>query len=343
MTSLAEATKKAQLLLDSQLAFWMQSLTPENLHVMLLEGLPRFHEVLSNVTLSEFVKEDRIKETAQRYAVEMEIGGAIPELAGEIANLIFEYPHNDSTRLIDIVPDRVVAEVLEKVFEQGSVLDHIVAHVRDSDAFKNMLSDIVFMVLKAYLLEENRLLKMAPVASSAKLIREWLGSKAPELSDNIEERARRIMDAGVSNSIGIVSEAFDHEAYRMAALDGLFAVWDELKVRPISSLQQYITQADLQEFMVMGYEFWLDFRHTDYLKSCIDTGVGFFYKKYGDESLSTVISEMGVTEDMVVIELSNYLPDIARLLLDNGLAEPFVRRHLETFYFSESTLDILKG
>ena len=342
MTSLATAETKARRLLEAQLAFWLQSLDKDNLIAMFQEGAPRFYEVLSEVSLSEFISEDRIKATAQRYAVEMEIGGAIPELAGEIANLIFQYPQNDTTRLIDILPDRVVAEILEKVFEQGSVLDHIVAHVRDSEAFKTMLSDIVFVVLKAYLLEENRLLKMAPVASSAKLIREWLGNKAPELSDNIEERVRRIMDAGVSNSISVVSQAFDHEAYRMTALDGLFAVWDELKVRPIASMQKYITQADLQEFMVMGYEFWLDFRHTDYLKSCIDTGVAFFYSKYGDESLQTVISEMGVTEEMVASEISNFLPDFCRLLVENNLAEPFIRRHLERFYFSEATLDILK-
>ena len=94
-------------------------------------------------------------------------------------------------------------------------------------------------------------------------------------------------------------------------------------------------------FMVMGYEFWLSFRESDYLKACIDAGVNFFFEKYGDESLMTVIEEMGVTRDMIFEEFQTYLPDLSALLIEKGITEKILRRQLKRFYHSKKTLDLL--
>ncbi|HCB41328.1 MAG TPA: hypothetical protein DEP79_16605, partial [Gammaproteobacteria bacterium] len=76
-------------------------------------------------------------------------------------------------------------------------------------------------------------------------------------------------------------------------------------------------------------------------KSCIDAGVKFVFTKYGDETVDYMLQDLGVTQDMVVSEILNYAPDLAQLLLQHDIAEPLIRRHLQRFYFADTTLQLL--
>lgn len=319
-------------LLEAQVAFWLQNLKGKKFEGLVADEVGRLYDQLQFITLNEAVDRDTVKATAQRYAVEMDIGGGIPELFGEIARVIFEFPASKKTALGEVVSDVVATEFIEKVFEQGGVIDHTLANVRNSAAFKHFLSDVVFTVLKGYLLEQNK---------GTRLIRDWLSSKVPELSGNLEDRIRHLMDSGVAGSLDMVNEALDHQQYRETAMHSALEFWDVVRQWPLSSYRDYITEQDLQEFMVLGYEFWLNLRDTPYMKACIDAGVEFFFDKYGEETLQTLLDEIGVSREMVIEEISNYAPHLANLMIAQGLAESFIRRHLKRFYHSKKTLEIL--
>ncbi|MCQ8896708.1 hypothetical protein NQT62_09715 [Limnobacter humi] len=342
-TSKKDPTAVADALLEAQVAFWMQQLKGKKFVSLVEDEVGRLYDHLEHIALNSAADREKVKATARRYAVDMEIGGAIPELFGEIARLIFDFPASRSTRVGEVVSDAVATEFIEKIFEQGGVLDHTVTNIRNSAAFKHFLADVVFTVLKGYLLEQNNLMKFGSVAAGTRKVREWLSSKAPELSDSLEDRVRQLMDSGVSGSLEMVNEALDNEQYRETALHSALNFWDVIRDWPLASYKDYITEQDLQEFMVLGYEFWLNFRDTDYLKRCIDTGVDFFFDKYGEQSLQALLDDIGVSRDMVVEEIANYAPDLAGLLVSEGLAEDFIRRHLKRFFHSKKTLALLSA
>lgn len=342
-TSAKPAKELADLLLDAQVEFWLQNLTSKKFVTLLETELGFVYDQLDRITLREAVSEEKVRATAHRYAIEMDIGGAIPELFGEIANQIFEFPANHTTLLSEVVPDHIASDFIQKVFEPGSVLDHTVRNVRNSEAFRGFLSDVVYTVMKGYLLEQNNLMKLSTVANSTRFLRDWLSSKAPDLSENIEERIRQLTEAGVNSSLEMLNEALGDEHYRELALNSTLNLWDLIRDWPIARYRDYVDENDLQEFMVMGYEFWLAFRESDYLKACIDAGIDFFFEKYGEESIQTIITEMGVTREMIFDELNNYLPDLAELVVENGMAEKILRRQLKRFYHSKKTLDLLGG
>ena len=336
-----QSQQKAQALLDAQVQFWLQELNTDKLLPLLEQELPYLYEKLGSLTLREAVAEDKVRATAQRYAVEMEIEGGIPELFGEIANIIYEHPNNDLTLVGDIISERIINDFLEKIFEQGSLLDQAVNNIRASAPFREFLSDVVFTVAKGYALEENQLVKLAPVANGLQRLRSWLNEQAPGLAENIHAMGKQLSRASVDQSIRLVDDILENDLYRDTALNSVLDLWDDIKTWPVSSFQRYFSETDLQELMVLGYEFWLEFRHTDYLKSYIDAGVKFFFDKYGEENVYAILQDLGVTEEMVVSEIKNYAPDLAQLLLQHNIAEPLIRRHLERFYFAEETLAIL--
>lgn len=333
----------AQQLLDAEVAFWLANLKGKKLEKLVRDELQIVVERLDEVTLDQAVAREKVKATARRYAVDMEIGGAIPELFGEIARVIFEFRASTSTTLGEVVPDQVATEFIEKIFEPDGMLAHVLDNLRNSDAFQQFLGDVVFTVLKGYLLEQNNLMKWNTVATGTRKVRQWLSSKAPELSDTLEERARQWLDSGVASSLAMVNEALDHDHYRETALNSALAFWDVARQWPLSQYRNYLSEQDLQEFMVMGYEFWLSFRDTDYLKACIDLGVDFFFDKYGPVSLRELLDDLGVSDDMIIGEIEQYAPDLAGLLTRLGLTEAFLRRHLGRFYASKPVLTILSA
>ena len=58
--------------------------------------------------------------------------------------------------------------------------------------------------------------------------------------------------------------------------------------------------------------------------------------------MQAILSELGITEEMIISEIENYAGDLADLMKQHGIAEAIIRRHLQRFYFNESTLAILQ-
>lgn len=331
----------AAQLMEAEVAFWLQNLKGKKFHAMLADEAGRILDRFEHIKLRDAVDQKKVKATAQRYAVEMEIGGAIPELFGEIANRIFEFPASQTTKIGEVISDSIATDFIEKIFEQDGVLDHAVTNIRNSTPFRHFLSDVIFTVLKGYVFEQNNLMKFSTVASSTRKVREWLSTKAPDLSEGLEDRVRNLMESGVKGSLEMVDETLDNEQYRETAMNSALVFWDVVREWPLTAYRDYLSEQDLQEFMVMGYEFWLEFRNTDYLKSCIDLGVDFFFEKYGDQSLQDLLDDIGVSREMILDELDHYIPDLAALMIKEGVAEGFLRRHLQRFYSSKKVLDIL--
>ena len=340
-TSADQPKDLASQLLEAEVAFWLQNLKGKKFQSLLADELNHVLARLEHIRLHDAVDESKVKATARRYAVEMEIGGAIPELFGEIANRIFEFPASRTTKIGEVVSDSIATEFIEKIFEQNGVLDHAVTNIRNSTPFRHFLSDVIFTVLKGYVFEQNNLMKFSTVASSTRKVREWLSTKAPDLSEGLEERVRNLMESGVKGSLEMVDETLDNEQYRETAMNSALAFWDVVREWPLTAYRDYLTEQDLQEFMVLGYEFWLEFRNTEYLKSCIDLGVDFFFEKYGEQSLQDLLDDIGISHEMISDELDNYIPDLAALLIKEGLAESFLRRNLQRFYSSKKVQDLL--
>ena len=68
----------ASQLLEAEVAFWLQNLKGKKFQAMLAEEIGYILDRFEHIRLRDAVSEKKVKATAQRYAVEMEIGGAIP-------------------------------------------------------------------------------------------------------------------------------------------------------------------------------------------------------------------------------------------------------------------------
>jgi len=231
----------------------------------------------------------------------------------------------------------------KKTFETGGLLDRSTARMRESQAFRELLSELVVTVVKGSLTSDAGWLGRGGVKRGARVLKDWIGERAPDLTESLEESARRWVDGGVASTVDLVISLLEHDRYRDTAMAGVSQWWDRVKGQPVSSVRAYISDNDLQEYIVVGYEFWLEFRQSAYLKSFIDGGIALFYRKYGDDTLSDVVAEMGLDEATLKASVLDYAGDIASIAVKTGFAEGFVRRQLTRFYQGEEVSAILDG
>ncbi len=334
----------AAQLLEAQLQFWLQQLSPAQLSSLLREDIAYLYQQMAHITLAEAVDAEKVKATAHRYALEMEIGGGIPELFGEIANLVYEHPAQDSTLFGEIFHHALAREFLEKAFESNGVVDRFLQNLQHSEPFQAFLTDVILLALKGYVLEENVLVRKIPVlGASLQKLHDLLDERFNAVQDNIASASRTLLAASIDRTLGMLDQLLDQDTYRDQALIATQNLWDEIRHQPVGRFREYTTEDDLQEWMVLGYEFWRAFRTTDYLKSIIDTAVDFVFDKYGGENLQKLLTDLGVTYSMIESEILHYADDLAGLLLQKGLAETLLRRHLARFYFNDATLALLDG
>lgn len=338
-----KATKAATIkhpvvaaLYESHVEHILALLTGDGLEAHLSEEIDADLANAAKLKLSAVVSRDLVKATAATYAIHMPMSGGIPELVGDIARALHAHPIHDSTRLTDVISDQQVKEIINKAVEMEEVRDRLLHEVLGNPLLADLASDLIYRGIKGYLAQGNEAAKGIPGASSLMSLGKTMLSKAsPGLEKSLDEGllsyVRKNTKATLRMSEDTLKKKLNAETLRSIALD----VWADIKLRPASSLRQFVSAESLEEMFVIGYEYWrADLRNTPYYAALLDIGIDGFYDKYGDETLAVVLEEVGVTRDMILTEVMRYAPPVLAALSKTGMLDGIVRRQLLPFYSS---------
>jgi len=162
----------------------------------------------------------------------------------------------------------------------------------------------------------------------------------------LDETFERRLKAWLSDSLpGLVSRS---EQFLQRALsdeevrDTVMAAWVSVEDRTIAELHDGLGDVELQEFVVLGYEFWLQFRKTAYFEGCARAVVSHLFVKYGDRPLTDLLGDLGVTRDVIMAEVDAWAIPVIGVLQEEGYVEALVRRRLSAFYKSAAARKILE-
>lgn len=333
--------KVANQLLEAQIAFFIEQVTNDGFEQIVKEEIDYFYSIINTLTLNDVVNPDQIKQTIQKYSQELEIHGAVPELLGEIAQHVYDHPAHDNTLVSDIVTDQQFKDILEKALEKEDLRERAIKQAVANPVYAALVSDLLYNGIKDYA-TDNAVTKNIPGASSMmKLGKNMMNKAAPKLEKAIEENVKRFIEKNASATLKqserFLTKTLDNDKIREISLD----IWDKAKLQKLSSFRKAITADDLQDFLVMGYDYWLAFRKTSYYAYLVDSGVDFFFNKYGDSPLTLILEEVSIEKSMLSDDAMRFAPPILEMLKENGILADIFRRRLEPFFLSESTLAIL--
>lgn len=327
-------------LLDAHVRYEISRLRGDALATLIDERLAAAFAWLEDVKLNQVVTPEQIVGVVRRYAIELKVSGGITELAGEMANVVFSSNASASTRIGDMLGPLSYEEFADKIVALEGVQRELIRYLTQSAAFGTLASRLLSRVVLDLLFRTDdehigQLLKELVVSLGRRVFPDFERRLGTVLSRYVERHAARFTRDGEKHLL----QAVDREWVRQMADE----IWDRVSKRPFADVATVFTTQDLEDFVVLTYEFWLKFRNTPYFSAIITEVVHHLFDKYGDESLASLIFDMGVTEEMVASELRTFLGPLLEHAFRTGFLERELRALLEPFYRSDEALAVLNA
>jgi hypothetical protein len=331
-------TDVAGALLEAHVQHELERLGGAHLEAGIREGVEATFQWFETVSLNEVATREQILGLIDRYVIELRVSGGITELAGEMSNVVFSSPSASTTRIDEILSPEAYEDFADKIAALEGAQRELIHHVTRSAAFRALALRLVVRTLADLVVGAGDGLaprwKALLGAAGRKIFPSFEARAGAVLSEYVEARADRFaQDARRS-----LREVIDVEWLRRVADE----IWDEISAKPVGAAGQVLSAQDLEDFVVLGYEFWLKFRKTKYFRAVSTEVVDRLFEKYGDETVQSVILDMGVTAEMIARELNTFLSPFFERALLSGFLQRVLRERLEPFYRSAAVADILQ-
>lgn len=324
----------AEQLLDAHVQ-WLQSrLTGPALETLIENELDAALVDASHLTLNSVITAEIIKETAATYAIDFELHGAMPELVGEIADLLYRHKSLKRYKLEDLIPENYVVDFVDKALELTKARDAIVHASVSNPVFSSLISRLVYRGAADFV--ERRLLSgKIPGARKALLAGQKLIKRTrPDIEKDVQDSLNRYVQNNLSAYIKT------SEKHLLASFDGtdardlLLDAWDEIRHSRLSDTRDYAAELDIDEIVVLLYEYWRHLRKTPIFKTLLFAGIDAFFEKYGDQTLAIILEEIGLNRNNMLAEAMRHAPHVLKALDEQDRLEPILRRNLQGFYES---------
>ncbi len=331
------AAALAQQLLDAHVAHILERCNEKNLPQETEKLIDQVLEQTGGLKLSAVVSKKDVKNTAIFFAAKMDIGPGIPELVAGIARELHGHKAHDKATLNDLVSDRDFDELLDKYDEMELLRERIIHEIVSNPVYTALISDLLYNGITRYI-NDNPLSNKLPGAKSMLKFGKSLADRSGvDWQKGVRAYIKHNTRAALRESERFLLNQLSDEKLR----DSAHQTWDRIKNEPVSRFRDYVSADDVEEFFVIGFEFWRNFRQTAYYSDLICAAIDFFFKEYGKKSLNTLLNDLGVTRDMIVAEAQRYAPRAVKALNKEGVIEAIAREQLRGFYESEVVAQLL--
>ncbi|MBF0223853.1 MAG: hypothetical protein HQK76_00235 [Desulfobacterales bacterium] len=296
---------------------------------------------IKDLKLKDFVTPEMILGHIDRIVVKMPIPGGVPELAGETSRKVLTSSQNNETTLEDIILPKMVDDIVDKAVSLENARNELIHHVLSSSAYSYLISEVMYDGIKQYIFEENIFAQKLPgISSMIKMGRAAVSKAAPKLEAKIENQIKKFIESNIQNTVE-QSEKFltkfldEDRIYEMGD-----EIWGSIKNKSLAYYFNSIDVNDMEDFIIIGYEYWLNFRKTKYFREIYKEIVYFFFEKYADKEIDVIIEDMAISKEMIIHEVNELILPGIETALETGYLEQRIRARLSSFYLSETVASL---
>jgi hypothetical protein len=306
------------------------------------EEVAALFEWIKKIKLKEVIAPEQIVGLIERNVVALPVAGGVTELAGEMSQRVLASPQNKKTSLENIFARKQFDDIVDKIGSLKSARKDIIHRFVTSSVYSQQISEVLYTGIKDYLLAENIIAQKVPgVSSLIKLGRFAVNKTMHSLEAAIENKIKSYIESNLGNTIKRSEKSLNEYFDETHIIEMGEEIWSSIAKTKLSEYFNEIDANDLEDFIIIGYEFWLHFRKTPYFRAIYTDLVYFFFEKYADRELDVILEDVGVTQKMVVNELIEAVAPGIETALSIGYLEERIRVRLEDFYLSPKTACLL--
>jgi hypothetical protein len=325
-------------LLDAHVQHELASWQGEQLASTLAQCIGGLFRWFGEVSLDQVVSPAQVAAVIERYVIDLKVSGGITELSGEMSRLVFSSDATRDATLDQILTGDIFDEFADKILALDGVRDYLIAMIAQSSTVHTLSARVIARGVLDLLEPAFPGRRATPVALST--LASKLGTALLPVLERVAERAlalhrERVARSGEQHLL----ELLDPERLR-SVVDEL---WDRVAPMRLSEVFALLEEQDIEDFVVLVYEFWLRYRKTEFFRRISSEAIAYFFDKYGSTTLLALIEDMGVSEAMVLetaLELSRPMLEQAAA---SGALERAIRTRLEGFYGSEAAARALRS
>ncbi|EDY86583.1 conserved hypothetical protein [gamma proteobacterium HTCC5015] len=334
----------AEALLQAHVAFELERLTGDQLESDIGDIVQHFLNSELQAPLDQWVEPEQVSATLARCVLELPLDAQFGELIGSIAEHLYQLKDSDQTQLSHLIPRKDAQRWVKESLAMKELRETLIHKGMRSTIYRELVADILYAGISSYLTEANAISKNVPGAKKMMAMgKGWINKAAPKLEERVATQVKKSINANLSEVIEH-GEAFITESISEAHLNDIaMNIWDSIAEHPIALIRDYLGAEDIQTFVHLGYEQWLDLRGNDYIKALVEAGVTAFFERYGSAPLATLCQELGLDAKRITAECLNYAPKVIHQLHNSGFLEAWLRERLGAFYASSAAQKVLEG
>lgn len=350
-------------LLEAHIEHELNAFKHDAYNKIIREEISALFRWITHIKLKDIITPEQINDLIQRKVVERPVPGGITELIGEMSRKVLTSIHNEKTLFEDIFQRKQFDIIMEKGSSLTEVRTFLIKKILNSAAYSKLISTIIYTAIKEYLITESKIAQNIPglaslihigkhtvniaeklpmVSSVINVCKDSINDALPLFETEIENRIITYIETTLESKIEH-SENFLLELLNEKNLITLTdQIWDLISKNSLSEYYNTLNSNDMEDFILIGYDFWLHFRQTTYFENIYKELVSYFFEKYGDNEIDIIIEDVGVDEEMVINDIIQLISPAIETALDIGYLEERIRYRLESFYFSEKTASLLQ-
>lgn len=334
MAGKKKSSPVSDALLEAHIAFLVDQLTGSGFQPFVEEVLDAVLAQAATVKLETVISRKTIKDVARQYALEMEYGGGIPELVGDVARAIHAAPEHQQTQLGQLLSKRRYDELVEHLLSLRSVRERFLKGFVESAIYEQIASDLLYNGIRGYVASAEAPGFIPGARSALKLGRAVVRRATANIEDVVEESIKHHIGRSIREvSQRTVQPLIDGE-HDAAIRQGAAETWAQARMLRVGSLADELSATDLEELFVTLYECWKDLRKTKYLGALVDVGVDAFFDKYGAIDLAALLDDLSIDHQLMLGEAMRFGPPVLSELAQGGQLQAVLRTALQPFYQS---------
>ena len=323
-------------LIDAHLNFLDQSFL--DAHTVETEFV-NFYQWFRKQQLQQIWSFEQINALIQKQILQTPASGFLIEQIAEHIKFALIHPANDSTSIADIIPVMTIDKIAQYVASKSGHRQRLIKTMVNNPAFSAMITQLIQHSIQDYL-DNSVIAKSVPgVSRFMKMGKSVLENVT---DTNLDDAVAKYLQKNILKlsqmSETVLNQHFDDQKlYHFQA-----NLWHKIKAMPVSVLKNYIEVQDLPQTVAMGAEIWDFIRQSDYMKQQVHDGVYAWYARNAERPFDLLLRDLNIDETLIQHELQNLLNPIIQQLIQSGYLRNRARADLESFYYQNSTLEILK-
>ena len=339
---MSDLTPTAARLLDAQVEFLLGELNGERLVELLGRDSSAVLSIADTLVLRDVVDVSAVK-TAGYELVEA-VGGSrmVSDLAAALAEALYALEASEEYDLADVVDRAAVSTLISTFLSMRTLHDRAMHRLTESPLAAAIATKFVQQLVNDLIAQNRQAAERIPGASSLFSIGQSMASRAKSVSDRtigglIDGATDRGAQAALRRTNGAIRELLRDPQMQAAAME----LWDLHAAEPISGLRKYLTDAELRTLVILIRDLFVAGRDGAFARRVVDECVEVFFELYGDRSVASVLTELGLTPELIGRHLQTFAPPIVDAAVRSGAVESLLRRRLEPFFASPIVTAIL--